>query len=87
MEHLLQMSKCSIFHNIFKYMIFQRHQKVIMECSLFIKNCHWFSNPRINTDVAGWHHHLSPDFFQITFIRTKNLQTTSPELQGQKDSE
>ena len=25
MEHLLQKSKCSIFHNIFKYMIFQRH--------------------------------------------------------------
>ena len=24
MEHLLQKSKCSIFHNIFKYMIFQR---------------------------------------------------------------
>ena len=23
MEHLLQKSKCSIFHNIFKYMIFQ----------------------------------------------------------------
>ena len=26
MEHLLQKSKCSIFHNIFKYMIFQRCQ-------------------------------------------------------------
>ena len=26
MEHLLFWSKCSIFHNIFKYMIFQRHQ-------------------------------------------------------------
>ena len=24
MEHLLQRCKCSIFHNIFKYMIFQR---------------------------------------------------------------
>ena len=24
MEHLLQKSKCSIFHNIFKCMIFQR---------------------------------------------------------------
>ena len=23
-------SKCSIFHNIFKYMIFQRHQKVVL---------------------------------------------------------
>ena len=30
MEHLLQKSKYSIFHNIFKYMIFQRHQKVIL---------------------------------------------------------
>ena len=27
MEHLLQKSKCSIFHNIFKYMIFQRRHK------------------------------------------------------------
>ena len=30
MEHLLQESKCSIFHNIIKYMIFQRHQKALM---------------------------------------------------------
>ena len=30
MEHLLQMSKCSIFHNIFKYMIFQRRQKALL---------------------------------------------------------
>ena len=27
MEHLLQKGKCSIFHNIFKYVIFQRRQK------------------------------------------------------------
>ena len=30
MEHLLQKSKCSIFHNIFKYMIFQRRQKELL---------------------------------------------------------
>ena len=30
MEHLLQKSKCSIYHNIFKYMIFQRRQKVLL---------------------------------------------------------
>ena len=30
MEHLLQKSECSIFHNIFKYVIFQRRQKAIM---------------------------------------------------------
>ena len=30
MEHLLQKSKCSIFHNIFKYMIFQRCQKALL---------------------------------------------------------
>ena len=29
MEHLLQKRKCSIFHNIFKY-IFQRHQKELL---------------------------------------------------------
>ena len=30
MEHLLQKSKRSIFHNIFKYMIFQRRQKALL---------------------------------------------------------
>ena len=30
MEHLLQKSKWSIFHNIFWYMIFQRRQKVLL---------------------------------------------------------
>ena len=30
MGHLLFWSKCSIFHNIFKYMIFQRCQKVLL---------------------------------------------------------
>ena len=30
MEHLLQKSKCFIFHNIFKYMIFQRRQKALI---------------------------------------------------------
>ena len=28
-EHLLQRSKHSIFHNIFKYFVFQRHQKAL----------------------------------------------------------
>ena len=30
MEHLLRKSKCSIFHNIFKYMIFERRQKALL---------------------------------------------------------
>ena len=30
MEHLHQKSKCSIFYNIFKYMIFQRRQKALL---------------------------------------------------------
>ena len=30
MEHLLFWSKCSIFHNIFKYMIFQKLQKALI---------------------------------------------------------
>ena len=30
MEHLLQKSKCSIFHNIFIHMIFQRCQKALL---------------------------------------------------------
>ena len=30
MEHLLQKNKCSISHNIFKYVIFQRRQKALL---------------------------------------------------------
>ena len=30
MEHLLQKSKCSIFHNILKYMVFQMCQKALL---------------------------------------------------------
>ena len=30
MEHLLQKSKCSIFYNIFKYIIFQSRQRVLI---------------------------------------------------------
>ena len=30
MELLLQKNKCSIFHNIFEYMIFQRRQKKLL---------------------------------------------------------
>ena len=30
MEYLLQNLKCSIVNNIFKYMIFQKHQKVLL---------------------------------------------------------
>ena len=34
MEHLLLRSKCSIFHNIFKKLTFQRHPKGIFKCTL-----------------------------------------------------
>ena len=40
MEHLLQMSKCSILHNIFKYMIFLRRQKALL-CSKGLKHKNW----------------------------------------------
>ena len=30
MEHLFQKSQCSICHNIYKYMIFQRRQKALL---------------------------------------------------------
>ena len=36
MEHLLQKSKCSIFHNIFIYMIFRRRQKALLWSKGFI---------------------------------------------------
>ena len=37
------MSKCSIFHNIFKYMIFQRRQKAFL----------WSKGLNTNADVAS----------------------------------
>ena len=56
MEHLLKKSKCSIFHNIFKYMIFQRRQKEllwvkVLNCSnhskLFILSQYDLSKPHL----------------------------------------
>ena len=44
MEHLLQKSKCSIFDNIFKYMIFQRHQKAVL----------WSKGLNKNVGYQGW---------------------------------
>ena len=41
MEHLLQKSKCSIFNNIFKYMIFQRRQKALVLEFLMRGYLHW----------------------------------------------
>ena len=38
MEHLLQRSKHSIFHNIFKYVVFQRHQKALLWSKGLISN-------------------------------------------------
>ena len=35
---MLQKSECSIFHNIFKHMIFQRHQKVLLWSNGLIDN-------------------------------------------------
>ena len=43
MKHLLQKSKCSLFHNIFKYMIFQRRQKALL-WSNGLKHDKWFEN-------------------------------------------
>ena len=43
MEHLLFWSKCSIFHNSFKYMIFQRCQKVLL-WSKRVNNFYLFAN-------------------------------------------
>ena len=45
MERLLQKSKYSIFHNIFKYMIFQRRQKALLwSKGLILNNCHLLSH-------------------------------------------
>ena len=36
MEHLLQRSKRYIFHNIFKYVIFQKGQKVLLNSLFYV---------------------------------------------------
>ena len=46
MEHLLQKSKCSIFPNIFKHMIFQRHQKALL----------WSKGLKAVWKLISWHH-------------------------------
>ena len=40
MVHTLQKSKCSIFHNILKYMIFQMCQKVLLR-TIGLNESHW----------------------------------------------
>ena len=40
MEHSLEKSKCSIFHNVFKYMIFQRCLKVLLR-TIGLNESHW----------------------------------------------
>ena len=48
MEHLLQKSKCSIFHNIFKYMIFQRRQNGLLMSKGLKYNEYTFQNQAQN---------------------------------------
>ena len=47
MERLLQKSKCFIFHNIFKYMVFQRRQKAVLWSKGLTKNQY----PQKTTDI------------------------------------
>ena len=52
MEHLLDRSKCSIFHNIFKYVVVQRHQKELfwskgLSGRLFFLKISKFAHPGI----------------------------------------
>ena len=48
MEHLLQKSKCSIFLNIFKYMISQRIKKALLWSKVLKK--HYFLEPSRQSD-------------------------------------
>ena len=50
MEYLLQMSKCSIFYNIFKYMIFQRRQKAL----LWSKGLRYFYKVKMVCGMQEW---------------------------------
>ena len=59
---LLQWSKCSNFHNIFKYMIFQRRQKALL----------WSEGLREN---VAFPHHLSWIDLQIKRLEQMKLLT------------
>ena len=68
MEHLLQKSKCSIFHNIFRYVIFQRHQKAFLwsklsivenkDSDLYHGRCPgWCESSMVAHGPTCWFHH------------------------------
>ena len=65
MEHLLLKSKCSIFHNIFKYMIFQRHQKAL----LWSKGLINAENPMFDPYI------ISMEYKALYFIHKSNMRS------------
>ena len=75
MEHLLKKSKCSIFHNIFIDMIFQRRQKALLH-SKALKNepqrektgLRGFANNKGADQSAHWRRVISA--FVIRFLES-----------------
>ena len=60
MEHLLEWSKCFIFHNIFKYMIFKKVSKgVIMEKRVKCSNDSQVDYSAITLKIAKLHRTLA----------------------------
>ena len=67
MEHLLQKSKCSNFHNIFIYIIFQRGQRISYEV-----------NGKLHAPLTIFHDFFfsSAVFFKSTFSKKKSFRNT-----------
>ena len=59
MEHLLQWSKCSIFHNVSKYIVFQRCQKKLS----------WIKGLEKNDQTLGIFVFISFEFFSQDYGR------------------
>ena len=58
MENLLQKSKCSIFHNIFKYMKFQRRRKALL----------WSKGLRLTVVLQSSCWEVRADCFALVFL-------------------
>ena len=78
MKELLQRSKCSIFHNIVKYMIFQRRQKALLWSKGLINRFPilWRSELLLTTIVLSIPY-SSTELMTINFLNSTNLAQTT----------
>ena len=73
MEHLLQKSKCSFFHNILKYMIFQRRQKpgsVAQSVTCLATDASLTADPAVASLIPAQSHTFVEIDHEIIFLRS-----------------